>query len=74
MRTRTPVKRGEMEAITVILCLGGFPNDQNLSVIIWIMAYRNGKSFLGVYVMVFRYNPAEKTVQAIWKKTSPTIH
>ena len=26
MRTRTPVKRGEMEAITVILCLGGFPN------------------------------------------------
>ena len=27
MRTRTPVKRGEMEAVTVILCLGGFPND-----------------------------------------------
>ena len=27
MRTRTPVKRAEMEAITVILCLGGFPNE-----------------------------------------------
>ena len=26
MRTRTPIKRGEMEAVNVILCLGGFPN------------------------------------------------
>jgi len=27
MRTRTPIKRGEMEAVNVILCLGGFPNE-----------------------------------------------
>ena len=27
MRTRTPLKRGEMEAVNVILCLGGFPNE-----------------------------------------------